>query len=81
MHLRLWRIWKVYRQKLKAFEMNIYAIDPITDQKAGSHESISHPRELNNILEISNWLIIASPLIKDTKNFIKLENLFKNEKK
>ena len=60
--------------------MNIYAIDPITDQEAGSHESISHPRELNNILEISNWLIIASPLIKDTKNFIKLENLLKMKK-
>ena len=71
---------KSIAKKLKAFEMNIYAIDPITDQKAGSHESISHPRELNNILEISNWLIIASPLIKDTKNFIKLENLLKMKK-
>ena len=71
---------KSIAKKLKAFEMNIYAIDPITDQEAGSHESISHPRELNNILEISNWLIIASPLIKDTKNFIKLENLLKMKK-
>lgn len=71
---------KSIAKKLKAFDMNIYAIDPITDQEAGSHESISHPRELNNILEISNWLIIASPLIKDTKNFIKLENLLKMKK-
>ena len=71
---------KSIAKKLKAFDMNIYAIDPITDQEAGSHESISHPRELNNILEISNWLIIASPLIKDTKNFITLENLLKMKK-
>tara|TARA_Y100001934_G_scaffold53899_1_gene66165 strand:- start:7796 stop:8752 length:957 start_codon:yes stop_codon:yes gene_type:complete len=71
---------KSIAKKLKAFEMNIYAIDPITDQQAGYHESISHPRELNDILEISNWLIIASPLIKDTKNFIKLENLLKMKK-
>lgn len=62
-------------KKLKAFEMNIFAIDPITSIKTGSEKSVSPPKELNQILKISNWLIIAAPLIKETENFIKKSNL------
>ncbi|MBK89668.1 MAG: hypothetical protein CL772_00640 [Chloroflexi bacterium] len=62
-------------KKLSAFEMNIFAIDPISNIKTGIEKSVSHPNDLNKILKISNWLIIASPLIKETENFIKKENL------
>ena len=67
-------------KKLNAFEMNIFAIDPMNNTKIGFEKSISHPKKLDEILKISNWLIIASPLIRETENFIKIENLSKMPK-
>ena len=62
-------------KKLNAFEMNIFAIDPVNETKTGIEKSISPPKDLDKILKISNWLIIASPLITETEDFIKKENL------
>jgi len=67
---------KSIANKLDAFDMNIYAIDPNIDQIKGVEKQISPPKKLNEILSKCKWLIIAAPLIKDTENFIKKENLF-----
>ena len=62
-------------EKLSAFDMNIYAIDPKTEQIKGKEISISPVNNLNQILAKCNWLIIAAPFIKETDDYIKKENL------
>lgn len=66
---------KSIAKKLDAFDMNIFAIDPNTNQPNGVHKTISPPKNLNVILQNSNWLIISAPLIKETENFIKKKSL------
>ena len=62
-------------EKLSAFEMNIYAIDPKIDQIKGKEISISPLNNLNQTLTKCNWLIISAPFIKETDDYIKKENL------
>jgi len=66
---------KSIAKKLHAFDMNIFAIDPNINQPNGVHKTISPPKDLDVILQNSNWLIISAPLIKETENFIKKKSL------